>query len=210
MPLSKNKIIERIQKKELAFFPPLDKFQLQQHSVDLRLGFSFLLPKVAEFNDEGRVAVKIDHLDFDNGTNKLKVIELEEGQIFDVLPGEYVIVSTLETVHLPKDLMAILYPRSSINRRGLSVDLTGVVDAGFEGNLLIPLRNNTNSQVIRIYPGERFCQLVFEEVNGLVDIRQSRWHQKDVIITLQKEQSDDETNFVKQGSITQLKKNFSL
>lgn len=210
MPISKAVIIDRMQKGELIFSPNLDKFQLRQHSIDLRLGFSFLLPEVAEMKNEGRVALRIDHLNFSESNNKLKLIELEEGQIFDVLPGEYIIVSTLEAVHLPNDLMAVLYPRSSVNRRGLSVDLTGIVDAGFEGNLMIPVRNNTMHQVIRLYPGERFCQLVFENVDGPVEVEKSRWHKKDANITLQKERSEDEIDFVKKGDIARMKKLFPV
>ena len=210
MILTSQEILERMNKKELAFTPQIDQFQIQQHSVDLRLGFSFLIPKSWEITNEGRVAVKTDHLDFDHKSMRHTLVELEEGQFFDILPGEYVAVTTLEKIKLPNDLMAILYPRSSVNRRGLSIDLTGVVDAGYEGNLLIPVRNNTQSQVIRMYPGERICQVVFEEIHTGVDVKQSRWQNSDVIVTIKEERSTIEMEYVRKGNISGLKKDFTL
>lgn len=210
MILTSQEILDRITKNELAFAPSIDQFQIQQHSVDLRLGFSFLIPKAWEITNEGRVAVKTDHLDFDHKSMRHTLVELEEGQFFDILPGEYVAVTTLEKIKLPDDLMAILYPRSSVNRRGLSIDLTGVVDAGYEGNLLIPVRNNTQSQVIRMYPGERICQVVFEEINGSVKVKQSRWQNADVIVTIKEERSSIEMEYVRMGNISGLKKDFQL
>ncbi len=210
MILTSQEILDRMSKKELVFTPQIDQFQIQQHSVDLRLGFSFLIPKAWEITNEGRVAVKTDHLDFDHKSMRHTLVELEEGQFFDILPGEYVAVTTLEKIKLPDDLMAILYPRSSVNRRGLSIDLTGVVDAGYEGNLLIPVRNNTQSQVIRMYPGERICQVVFEEINGAVAVKQSRWQNTDVIVTVKEERSSIEMEYVRKGNISGLKKDFLL
>jgi dCTP deaminase len=210
MILTSQQILERITKNELVFSPGIDQFQIQQHSVDLRLGFSFLIPKSWDLTNEGRVAVKTDHLDFDHRSIRHSLVELEEGQVFDILPGEYVAVTTLEKIKLPDDLMAILYPRSSVNRRGLSIDLTGIVDAGYEGNLLIPLRNNTQSQVIRMYPGERICQVVFEEIDGAVDVKQSRWQNSDVIVTIKEERSTVEMDYVRRGNISGLKKDYAL
>jgi dCTP deaminase len=210
MILTSQEILERIKKGELAFSPQIDQFQIQQHSVDLRLGFSFLIPKAWEITNEGRVALKTDHLDMDHKSMRHTLVELEEGQFFDILPGEYVAVTTLEKIKLPDDLMAILYPRSSVNRRGLSIDLTGIVDAGYEGNLLIPVRNNTQSQVIRMYPGERICQVVFEEINGGVVVKESRWQNADVIVTVKEERSTLEMEYVRKGNITGLKKDFQL
>ena len=210
MILTSQEILDRMAKNELVFTPQIDEFQIQQHSVDLRLGFSFLIPKAWELTNEGRVAVKTDHLDLNHKSMRHTLVELEEGQFFDILPGEYVAVTTLEKIKLPDNLMAILYPRSSVNRRGLSIDLTGVVDAGYEGNLLIPVRNNTQSQVIRMYPGERICQVVFEEIHDRVDVKESRWQNSDVIVTIKEERSTIEMDYVRKGDISGLKKDFLL
>jgi dCTP deaminase len=155
----------------------------------------------------------INYYDRDR-SNAFEAIELEQGQSFDLLPGEYILVSTLESVTMPNDLMGVLYPRSSTNRRGLSVDLTGIIDSGYEGQLVIPIRNNTSSQVVKLYPGERFCQLVFDRLDEAIEIIESRYHRKDIIegfIRNKKTPQDEqEIDLVSQGKINELKKQFGI
>ncbi|OGG39878.1 dCTP deaminase [Candidatus Kaiserbacteria bacterium GWA2_50_9] len=204
--LTKKEILDRLQKKSIVLSPSLDSFQLQTHAIDLRLGFTFLIPKAWRLTNNGREALDVDPLK-DHGPEYFDIFELEQGQHFDLLPEEYVLVSTFETLRMPNDLMAVLYPRSSINRKGLSVDLTGIIDAGYEGQLTLPIRNNTNSQVIRLHPGERFCQIVFEELVHTIMPRKSRWHQKDVVEKGKKERQT-EMKLIFSGDIKKLKTNY--
>jgi dCTP deaminase len=209
--LTKKQILERVLKNEIAFNPNLDEFQVQAHAIDMRLGYTFLIPKEWHMTPNGREALRIDHLD-KNKPEYFDVIELEQGQYFELLPNEHVLASTFESVKVPNDLMAILYPRSSTNRKGLSVDLTGIVDSGYEGQLVIPIRNNTSSQVVKLYPGERFCQLVFESLEEPVEAEKSRYHQKDIvegfIMTKDNKQKRDneEIKYVAEGRMKELKK----
>ena len=126
---------------------------------------------------KGRESLDITHFDKEN-KELFEIIELEQGQYFDLLPQEHVIVSTFESIKVPNDLMAVLYPRSSTNRKGLSLDLTGIIDSGYEGQLVLPIRNNTRSQTVRLYPGERLCQVVFEELSENIETpRKSKYHE---------------------------------
>lgn len=206
--LSKEEILQKIKKGDLCFSPSLDEFQVQTHSVDLRLGFTFLIPKSWEMTDFGRVSINIDYL---AGVDKryFDVIQLEPGQYFEVLPKEFIVVSVLEKIKLANDIVGILYPRSSINRRGLSVDLSGIIDAGYEGNLVVPVRNNTATQVIRVYPGERFCQIVFHPLAKKVRPRKSRYSGKDILVGILKERSHREMKLIREGKIKQLKEEFT-
>ncbi len=208
--LTKRQILERVAADEIAFKPNLDQFQIQAHAIDMRLGYTFLLPKSWHLTDKGREALRIDHFD-KNRQDYFEVIELEQGQCFELLPGEYVLASTLESVKIPNDLMAILYPRSSTNRKGLSVDLTGIIDSGYEGQLVIPIRNNTSSQVVKLYPGERFCQIVFERLDEAVEADKSRYHMKDIVEGFiinkeeKKKRDQEELEYVSKGKIKELK-----
>lgn len=204
--LTKHEILQRVKEKNIVITPSLDSFQVQAHAVDLRLGFTFLLPKAWRMTKRGREALMIDPLK-DHGPEYFDVLELEQGQAFDLLPQEYVLVSTFETVKIPDDLMAVLYPRSSVNRKGLSVDLTGIIDSGYEGPLTLPIRNNTRSQVIQLHPGERICQVVFEQLTQPVEARKSRWHMKDVVDKGAKEKSK-EMKLVFSGDIKKLKSDY--
>ncbi len=201
--LTKREILERITKGNIGISPNLDEYQIQEHSVDLRLGFTFLIPKVWRLTSNGREALDVTHFDNSN-TEYFDVVELEQGQYFDLLPHEHILVSTFEKVKVPDDLMAVLYPRSSTNRKGLSLDLTGIIDSGYEGQLILPIRNNTHSQIVRLFPGERICQLVFEYLTEPVTARKSKYHLKDIIDGVQKEKND-ESNYIKLGKIKELK-----
>ena len=208
--LTKQEILKRISEKSIGFSPSLDTFQVQAHAIDMRLGFTFLIPKAWHLTKKGREALNIDYFD-KHRPNYFETIELEQGQYFELLPGEHVLVSTLESVHIPDDLMAILYPRSSTNRKGLSVDLTGIVDSGYSGQLVIPIRNNTQSQVVKLYPGERFCQIVFEKLDSSVKADKSRYHNKDIIDGFIRDKSKKDVTeiaLISKGSIRELKKKY--
>lgn len=213
MVITRKQILERVAKGDIGFTPNLDSFQLQAHAVDLRLGYTFLIPKMWQMTKAGREALTIDHFD-KNRPQYFEVIELEQSQHFDLLPNEYILVSTLEKIKVPLDLMAVLYPRSSTNRKGLSVDLTGIIDSGYEGQLTIPIRNNTNSQVVRLYPGERFCQVVFESLDEIAqDARQSRYHKRDIIegfVRDQDKKEEEEIALIQSGDIKKLKSDFKI
>lgn len=206
--ITKQDIIERVRSGSLSFKPNLDKFQLQEHSVDLRLGFTFMIPKMWHMTPRGRESLDITHFDKRNH-EYFEVVELEQGQYFDLLPQEYILVSTLESLKVPSDLMGVLYPRSSTNRKGLSLDLTGLIDAGYEGQLVLPLRNNTRSQAVRLYPGERLCQVAFEELKHEVTPRPSKYHQKDIIEGVLMEKKE-EVDLLSKGDIKTLKESYKV
>lgn len=208
--LTKESILAKMQSGELKIRPSLDEFQLRAHSIDLRLGYTFLTQKQFKITKKGREAINVvDSFKDGYSSEFFDVLELEEGQFFELLPGEHVSVSSLESITFPLDLMAVLYPRSSVSRRGLSVDLTGIIDAGYEGQLLIPIRNNTQNQVVRLYPGERFCQIVFETLDGKADFVQSRFHKKDLADGVESSKSI-ESDLVETGKIRELKKNHAV
>ena len=204
--ITKEVLLEKMSNGSIGFNPPLDEYQLHNHSVDLRLGFTFVVPKRWHMTQKGREALTIDHFDPKN-PDYFEVLELEKGQYFELLPREHISVATFEAVKIPEDVMAVLYPRSSTNRRGLSVDLTGIVDAGYEGQLIIPIRNNTETQTIRLYPGERFCQLVFETLDSAVIPRLSKYHKHDIIEGFIPDK-EKENKFITTGEILALKKQF--
>ena len=212
MILTRHDITQLIETKRLTFEPKLDAFQNQPHAIDLRLGTVFYIPKIWRLTERGREVVTVDVTE-SAGDNYEKV-ELKPGQYFDLAPGESIIGSTLEKISLKQpDIMGVLYPRSSINRRGLSVDLTGIVDAHYSGNLMIPILNKTTSQVIRIYPGERICQLVFHRLTQSLEREDALRHGKvaakyegaSAQALVSKKDADEEIIYIKSGDLSGLK-----
>jgi len=108
----------------------------------------------------------------------------------------------------------MLFPRSSFNRRGLSVDISGVIDSGYMGYLLIPIKNNTNNQTIRLYPGERVCQVVFQQLASPIPRdenvvtphhAQLRKTPKELSVT---QEQNEEKKYILSGDLDKLKKNY--
>ncbi len=216
--LTKKEILEEINNNGLFFLPKLDKYQIQPHAVDLRLGFHFCIPKTWRLDKDGRKAFNIDYLN-DKEKKSFDEISLEEGQYFEILPREFIIASTLEKIEINNlSIMAVLYPRSSFNRRGLSVDLSGIVDTGYKGKLMIPIRNNTN-QIVRIYPGERICQLVFQDLKSRLTQKEADIHGIEKAKNLGSEDSDiiknsydkgEEVRYISEGDIKGLKEKYKI
>ncbi len=215
--LTRHQIHERIMQGGLKFVPMIDQYQDQPHAVDLRLGETFYIPKIWRLTDAGREIVTVDTMQ--SPGDNFEQVTLKSGQFFDLAPGEAIIGSTLERIELnAPDLMAVLYPRSSINRRGLSVDLTGIVDVGYQGHLMIPIRNRTTSQVIRIYPGERLCQIVFQELGAPLSPaeaarhggQQAKYMDASAAELANKQDAAEEIELLKQGQLEELKLRYRL
>ena len=131
--------------------------QVQPNGIDLTLREVALLQtsgKIAVSNSQrlvpGLAPLVFDGLDF-----------------IDLMPGVYIITYN-EIVHLPKNVMALATPRSSLLRCGVTVN-TAVWDAGYSGrsqSLMVVY----NPQGFRLQRNARIVQLVFfqltEETEG--------------------------------------------
>lgn len=208
----KNEIIDSIKNGDLIFAPELDTLQFRPHAVDLRLGYDFRVPTRAlstAVNKAGRSAATLESRAINNGQFTFyEALKLKPGQHFDILPGESILGFTLEELNIKSNtLMGILYPRSSVNRRGLAVDMTGIVDTGYKGHLMIPL-HNISMQVIRLYPGERICQIVFERLEQPVrEGYQGRYHGS---LGYKPELQERESELIRAGKISEIKKEYRL
>jgi dUTP pyrophosphatase len=93
----------------------------------------------------------------------LSPLAFDETDCLDLVPGTYIITYN-EIVHLPKNIMALGRPRSSLLRCGVNVG-TAVWDAGYEGrsqSLMVVY----NPQGFRVQKNARITQLVFLELSG--------------------------------------------
>jgi dCTP deaminase len=81
-------------------------------------------------------------------------------------PGDFILASTAETVHLPDDITAQVNGKSSLGRQGLTVHVTaGFIDAGFEGTITLELAN-LSRRTILLEPGQKIAQLAFFRMDG--------------------------------------------
>lgn len=87
---------------------------------------------------------------------------LEDGlNAFNILPGEFWLMSTKETVNVPKDMVAVVKGKSSLARKGLMVECAGFIDSSFSGQITLEVKNLNKEKILSLTPGMKICQVVF-------------------------------------------------
>jgi dUTP pyrophosphatase len=139
--------------------PPLVEGWLDLDTQVQGNGFELTLRDVAVPQSAGRLMV----------ANSQRVVSDLSPLVFDgtggidLVAGIYIITFN-EVVHLPKDIMALGRPRSSLLRCGVTVG-TAVWDAGYEGrsqSLLVVY----NQRGFRVQKNARMVQLIFFRLTG--------------------------------------------
>ena len=149
MILSDRTIQELIRTKRLVI-EPVDEYQIQPASIDLRLGRSYL--KV----DENMTEVMTLQ-------DEIKYVRFNNDQIV-IPPHSFLLATTMEHIELPSDITAFVEGRSSIGRMGLFIQNAGWVDPGFAGQITLELYN-ANRVPIKLTAGRRICQLVLARMD---------------------------------------------
>ena len=80
-------------------------------------------------------------------------------------PMTWFVISTKEFVKMGPQITSQLWIRSSYARKGIMASF-GKVDAGFHGTLTISCFNS-NDEPLKIPIGDRFCQIVFENMSSI-------------------------------------------
>lgn len=150
MILSDKTIFEMIERGTLKI-TPLERAQVQPASVDIRLGSTFCM---IEDSPTGIVTL-------DSKIN-CKTIQTDT---YLLLPGQFVLATTVEYFELPNDLTAFVEGRSSLGRMGLFIQNAGWVDPGFKGEITLELYN-ANRCAIELKAGRRVGQLVFAKMDA--------------------------------------------
>ena len=149
MILSDKTIKKMVENKELII-SPLEEVQIQPASVDVRLGNTF---SIIEDSPTGIITLE-QELNY-------KTIEAER---YILLPGQFVLATTMEYFELPNNLTAFVEGRSSLGRLGLFIQNAGWVDPGFKGEITLELFN-ANRCAIELKPGRRIGQMVFAKMD---------------------------------------------
>ena len=127
--------------------------QVQPNGIDLTLR------DIALLQSSGKIAV----MDSQRLVSDLAPLVFDGLGFIDLMPGVYIITYN-EIIHLPKNIMALATPRSSLLRCGVTIN-TAVWDAGYSGrsqSLLVVY----NPQGFRLQRNARVVQLVFFQLTG--------------------------------------------
>jgi len=122
--------------------------QVQPNGIDLTLR------EVALLQSSGKIAVK----DSQRVVSNLAPLVFDGLGFIELIPGAYIITYN-EIIRLPKNIMALARPRSSLLRCGVTIN-TAVWDAGYSGrsqSLMIVY----NPQGFRLQRNARIVQLIF-------------------------------------------------
>jgi dUTP pyrophosphatase len=122
--------------------------QVQSNGIDLTLR------EVALLQSSGTIAA----MDSQRLVSDVAPLVFDGLNFIDLMPGAYIITYN-EIIHLPKNVMALATPRSSLLRCGVAIN-TAVWDAGYSGrsqSLMVVY----NPQGFRLQRNARIVQLVF-------------------------------------------------
>ncbi|MFJ8727751.1 dCTP deaminase [Streptomyces sp. NPDC093269] len=136
---------------------PYDREMLQPASIDVRLDRQFRVLDNHKYAciDPAREQPELTRL-----------VEPADGDPFVLHPGEFVLASTYEAVHLPDDLAARLEGKSSLGRLGLITHSTaGFIDPGFHGHVTLELANIATLPIL-LWPGMKIGQLCVLRTSG--------------------------------------------
>lgn len=172
MPLSSQTIRRRIENGEIGMSPYWSDL-LQPASIDLTLHSTF---KTYPFTGQ----------DLKVGYDHPRMIEIDLSRYTDepqikMMPLQFMLGSTAQTIRLPLDLAAQVGGRSGIGRVGLEVHCTaGWIDPGFDGMITLELFNKNPNPLILV-PGLVLCQLVFFSLDEAAEMgyQGSYQHQSD-------------------------------
>ena len=139
MILSDITILKMLAEKSLSV-SPLEESQIQPASIDVRLGDTFSIVE-----DSATGILTLDR------EIRYKTIHTDT---YLLLPGQFVLATTMESLALPDNLTAFEEGRSSLGRLG----------PGFRGEITLKLFND-NRCAIELKTGRRIGQLVFAELD---------------------------------------------
>lgn len=85
---------------------------------------------------------------------------------FNILPGEFWLMSTRETINVPQDMVAVVKGKSSLARMGLMIECAGYIDPSFSGQITLEVKNLNQERVLSLKPGMKICQIVFMKLDN--------------------------------------------
>jgi len=123
-------------------------YGLGSFGYDLRLGARFLVPL-------GGINAILDPVNFPREHFR----EMTAERFFELAPHSQVLAESVETFHMPEDVMGVCWGKSSYARCGLLVNVTPL-EPGWKGKLTIELAN-LSPLPIRLHVGQGIAQVVF-------------------------------------------------
>ncbi|BDR91179.1 dCTP deaminase [Vulcanisaeta souniana] len=146
--LARNELLKLIKDGVLSI-EPFSEDVVRENGLDLRVGTEYAI-----YAFDGQV---IDPCELESTRHLFSIVEAKDGRIV-IPPRSFALLTTMEYVKFPKDVVGFCNLRSTLARYGLSVPPT-IIDAGFEGNVTIEVINNSGNYMV-LRPRMRFLHVV--------------------------------------------------
>ncbi len=149
----------------LIITPLLEKSQVGDCSVDVRLGHEFIVLR----------RPSVPHIDPTHASResdwRANIYKWQERvrislfQPFVLSPGQLVLGATIEYLSVPGTIAATLEGRSTWGRLGLVIATATGIGPGFKGCVTLELINLGGAPVV-VHPGFRIAQIIFQRIVG--------------------------------------------
>lgn len=156
MPIGPKVLLKLVKKRKLV-----ENLSARELTNPEGAGFDLRLGEVHKIAGTGFLGIE------ERKTPDTKVLAVyKEGAklAYTFKPGEYRLLKTIESINLPKNIGAFLYPRSTMFRGGLLQGMTQVAP-GYSGPLVTSVFNAGPSK-IKLELGARFMHIQFQYVEG--------------------------------------------
>ncbi|MGC9137235.1 dCTP deaminase [Caldivirga sp.] len=154
MILARGEILKLIKDGSLSI-EPFTEDVVRENGLDLRVGNEYAI-----YAFENQV---IDPCELESTRHLFSIVEAKDGRII-IPPRSFALLTTMEYVKFPRDVIGFCNLRSTLARYGLGVPPT-IIDTGFEGNITIEVINNSGNYVV-LRPGMRFLHVVLAKTIG--------------------------------------------
>lgn len=174
--------------------PLLDPAQIGEVTVDLRLGYDFL---VSVLTRKSFIGISRSDPEYRGLQSYFQPTRREIGDRFILYPDQLVLTTTLEYIGLPSDVYADILSRSSYTRLGLH--LSTMIQPGFRGCFPLELVNHGNNP-IELVVGSRVVQarfMIVAESTNYVGQSEARKYIGDVRPIPSKASNDMDLNLLK-------------
>jgi dCTP deaminase len=132
----------------LPLVTPFDPDLVNPHSLDLRIGETAKLRVMGGYKELDLSAYCAD-------------------RPYMMIPGDHLLVASLESFNIPVFLEATFYLKSSRGREWYGHQLAGYIDAGWHGSKLTMEITNDDIEPLPLYFGMKFGQLAFRLLNSI-------------------------------------------
>lgn len=100
-----------------------------------------------------------------DGEKNIEKFDSIKNSIYILKPNEFILTCTQQKFKMPDNIGGQFLLKSSAGRDGFNHTMAGFIDPGFSGILTLELKNYSNINSLKLYPGQPIGQVIFLKGN---------------------------------------------